>query len=276
MLVIPLILAGPLLIGSGCADTLLLSANHRQINTTGLGRQLVHVEGRDVECWIARSPGAAESEPQAFVLFFVGKGDRADRWIRIVADAWGNKPVEVWGMNYPGSGGSEGPADLSRVEPDAVAVYDKLRAEAPNRPVFVHASSFGTAVALSLAARRPVAGLVLHNPAPLRQLILGRYGWWNLWLVAVPVALQIPDDLDSVDNAAHCTAPVVFIQSGNDEVIPASYQALVINAYEGPKAQILEGGAGHSAPLSRQGSKQLRAWMSQRWDQVVPLTTTRR
>jgi len=45
--------------------------------------------------------------------------------------------------------------------------------------------------ALSVAARRPVAGLVLQNPPPLRQLIMGHYGWWNLWLVAGAVVLVL-------------------------------------------------------------------------------------
>jgi hypothetical protein len=40
-----------------------------------------------------------------------------------------------------------------------------------------------------VAANRPCAGLVLTNPPPLRNMILQRFGWWNLWLLATPVAL---------------------------------------------------------------------------------------
>jgi hypothetical protein len=29
-------------------------------------------------------------------------------------------------------------------------------------------------------------------------MILRRFGWWDLWLLAGPVALQIPKDLDSI------------------------------------------------------------------------------
>jgi len=32
------------------------------------------------------------------------------------------------------------------------------------------------------------ADLILTNPPPLRQLIMGHYGWWNLWLAAAPQA----------------------------------------------------------------------------------------
>ena len=50
-----------------------------------------------------------------------------------------------------------------------------------------------------VAANRPVAAIVLQNPPPLRQLILGHYGWWNLWLIATPVALGVPSELDSLN-----------------------------------------------------------------------------
>jgi len=79
-----------------------------------------------------------------------------------------------------------------------VALYDRVAPIAGSRPIFVEGASFGTAVALSVAARRPVAGVILKNPTPLRELILGAYGWWNLWLLASPVAARIPADLDAV------------------------------------------------------------------------------
>jgi hypothetical protein len=116
----------------------------------------------------------------------------------------------------------------------------------------------GTTAALCVVARRPVAGLVLHNPPPLRQLILGHYGWWNLWLLAIPVSAQIPHDLDSVANAARCHAPAVFVLSGADHVVPPQYQRLVVDAYAGPKRLIAVPGAPHNAPLPREAGQQLQ------------------
>src|SRR6185503_17191383 len=89
----------------------------------------------------AGGPGAA---PQAFVLFFVGKGARTEDWTAAVAEAWGPRPVEVWGVNYPGYGGSSGPAKLSGVGPAALAAYDELERVAEGRPVFLQGASFGT------------------------------------------------------------------------------------------------------------------------------------
>ena len=34
--------------------------------------------------------------------------DRAEHWVEAEAEAWNGRAVEVWGMNYPGFGGSTG------------------------------------------------------------------------------------------------------------------------------------------------------------------------
>lgn len=253
------------LLSAGCADQWVLSSNHESIDPGTARRKMLGVGGRNVECWIARSPGARDLEPRAFVLFFVGKGDRTERWIGAVANAWGARPVEVWGMNYPGSGGSDGPPRLAAVGPDAIATYDALKQVAGPRPIFIHAGSFGTTAALCVAARRHVDGLVVQNTPPLRQLILGHYGWWNLWLVAAPVAMQIPPDLDSRANAASCTAPAVFISAGADTLIPPRYHRLVIDAYAGPKRVIDMPGAGHDSPLTREAARQFNEGIDWLW-----------
>ena len=283
VLLLPLLacLAG----GCGVADRLVLGVNRAALDPAGADRRVVTVDGRAVECWVARSPGATSPaatspaattpgptsvpsgggrEPAAFVLLFVGRASRVEPWVAAVADSWGGRPVEVWGMNYPGFGGSDGPPRLDRVVPSAVGVYDAVRRVAGDRPVFCQASSLGTTAALALAARRPVAGLVLRNPPALRPLLLGYYGWWNLWLLAGPVALSVPADLDSVANARRVAAPAVFVTGGGDEVIPPAYQRPVVDAYAGPKRVIDVPGAHHADRLTQEAAAELadgRAWL---------------
>lgn len=259
-----LLLAYALMVPTGCvANLLVLGANHESIDHGSAQRKILRVDGRAVECWVARSPGAKGRELAAFSLMFTGKGGRVDQWIVMVADAWQDKPVEVWGMNYPGSGGSDGPVELKLVSPSAIGVYDALRSIAGSRPIFLQGASFGSATALSVAARRPVAGLILHNPPPLKQLILGNYGWWNLWLVAGPVAMQISDDLDALANARAATAPCVFILSGADHLVPPRYQQMVFRAYGGPKRVIDLPGLGHDAALPHSAAEELQR--DQQW-----------
>ena len=248
--------------------------NHETVNVTDAERKHVIVAGCKVECWVARSPGARTTEPRALVLFFVGKGDRTDRWTGAVASAWAEHPVEVWGMNYPGSGGSEGNADITKVIPDALAVYDAARQSLPGAPIFIHAGSFGTTVGLGVAARRPVVGLILQNPPPLRQLILGRYGWWNLWLLAGPVAMAVPPELDSITNAAKVAAPAIFILAGRDTTVPPEYQKKVVAAYAGEKRLVQMPWATHDDALSKEAATEFAKDLDWLWSNVLSFPTT--
>ncbi len=251
-------------------DRLILLENHRAIDPGGARQIVIPLESGDVETWVARSPAAVTAEPDAFILMFVGQGDRADRWVWKTAQGWGQRRIEVWGMNYPGSGGSSGPNQLSRVAPAALATYDYMASIAHGRPILVQGASLGTVPALCVAARRPIAALTLHNPVPLRQLVLGRQGWWNLWLLAIPVALQIPADLDSVANAAKTTAPAVFIVSDHDEVVPPAYHDLVVNAYGGTNRIVTVRGALHNSGIDASAQVELGSDIDWLWSQVVP------
>jgi hypothetical protein len=103
---------------------------------------------------------------------------------------------------------------------------------------------------LHVAATRPVAGVILQNPPPLRQFILGGHGWWNLWLLAAPVALSVPHDFDSIANARRCNAPAVFLNAERDGTVPLKYQEKIVAAYAGPKRVIFQRGADHVTPLN--------------------------
>jgi pimeloyl-ACP methyl ester carboxylesterase len=162
---------------------------------------------------------------------------------------WNNRAVEVWGMNYPGFGGSTGPAQLARMGPAALTAFDELQKIADDRPIIVFGASLGTTAALHIAAHRKVAGLILHNPPALRQIILRQFGWWNLWLFAGPMAYKIPADLDSVANARAIHAPAIFLLAEKDEVVAPKFQHLVVDAYSGEKRAIPLPGAGHNSPL---------------------------
>jgi pimeloyl-ACP methyl ester carboxylesterase len=161
-------------------------------------------------------------------------------------------------VNYPGYGGSTGPADLAAIPPAALAVYDHVAKLAGGKPIFLAGNSLGTTAALYVAASRPTAGLILQNPPALRNLILTRFGWWNLWLLAGPIALQVPKDLDSPTNAAKVTAPAVFVLADDDTLVVPANQRKTVNAYAGPKRVIrLKGG--HNDSISGDAERELVA-----------------
>jgi hypothetical protein len=249
----------------GCADRLLL---HPSTNHADAGRavaRFVDVDGRRVEIFTARSPAAADREPEGFVLEFCGNATRAEHITQFVADRWENHPVEVWVMNYPGFGRSDGPAKLASIPRAALATYDALKRIAGDRPVFMAGNSMGACPALHVASQRPCAGVILQNVPPLRRLILSRHGWWNLWLVALPIAWQVPVELNALDTAPRVTAPAIFIIGEQDTLVPPAYQRLIVAAYGGPTRVVALPAVGHWESLPPEAEQELRRAIDQLW-----------
>jgi pimeloyl-ACP methyl ester carboxylesterase len=244
----------------GCASKLILFPSHQPIDA-GTARRLLIPTGPDrvVETWVDRSPGASRgTEPQAYVIEFTGNATRAEQVASFAAARWGRRPIEAWMVNFPGYGGSTGPADLAAIPPAALAVYDHVARLANGRPIFLAGNSLGTTAALYTAANRPTAGLVLQNPPALRNLILTRFGWWNLWLLAAPVALQIPKELDSPTNAAKVTVPAVFTLAHDDTLVVTENQLKTVDAYAGPK-RVIHYSGGHNDGISGEAGRELDA-----------------
>jgi len=231
-------------------DHLILFPTRAPIDAGGAVRKTIPFQNGELEIWTAQSRRAQQqSRADVFILRFYGNADRADRWVTAEAEMWNERAVEIWGMNYPGFGGSTRPARLSRIGPAALAAFDELKLHAGDRPIVPYGASIGATAALHVAAQRPVAGLILHNPVPLREMILRRFGWWNLWLLAGPIALQIPRDLDSIENAKASHARAIFLLAERDEVVPPRYHRLVVNAFSGEKRVIALHGAHHNDPI---------------------------
>src|SRR5262245_45034253 len=98
-----------LIMGCGLTDRLLLYPPTGALpNTNGAVRFTLPSKEGDIEVWRARS---SDAEPEAFVLRFYGNADRADLWVG--GEARGLPfAAEMWGVNYPGFGGSGGSASL--------------------------------------------------------------------------------------------------------------------------------------------------------------------
>ncbi len=234
------------------ADHLILFPTTAPIDAGGAVRKTIPFQNGELELWTAKSHRAQQNgRADIYVLRFYGNADRAERWVAAEADEWNDRAVEIWGMNYPGFGGSTGPTRLSKIGSAALTVFDELKRHAGDTPIVPFGTSIGVTAALHVAASRPagIAGLILQNPPPLREMILRRFGWWNLWLLAGPVALQMPKDLDSIRNAKAIRAPAIFLLAEKDEVVPPHYHKLVVDAYAGEKRVIQLPGAYHNDPI---------------------------
>lgn len=232
------------------ADRLVLRPSRQPIDCNGKQRRLIDCACGTIEVW-TQSVGCCDpDQADVMVLKYVGMAGRAERANTTPLEYWPDLRGQVWAVNFPGYGGSSGQASLANVAEVARASYRAIADAAPGRPVFVVGNSLGTLSALLVAARFPTAGLILRNPLPLRELIVGRHGWWNLWLGAALIAGQVPAELCSIRNARSCQAPAVFISSQRDRVVPRSFQQKVIRGYAGPRRVVRLGDADHASPLT--------------------------
>ena len=254
-------------VGVGCADRFLLYPSRHPVDAGRAVPRRVEVDGRRVEVYVARSPKTLDGqEPEAFVLEFCGNATRAEHIAQFVADRWKQYPVEVWVMNYPGFGRSEGGAQLASIPGSALATYDELKRLAGDRRIFLAGTSMGATPALYVASERPCAGLILQNVPPLRRVILRRNGWWNLWLMALPVAMQVPGALNAPDTAPRVTAPAVFLVAERDTLVPPDDQRVVVESFAGPKRVIELADAGHNAPLTPAEEREVEAAIGWLWE----------
>jgi len=136
-----------------------------------------------------------------------------------------------------------------------------LAAIADGRPIVLLGYSLGTTAALYVAANRRVSGVVLQDPLALRQMILGQHGWWNLWLLAGPLALKVPIALDNVANAKAVQAPGIIVVDELDELVPPKYQALVIEAYAGNKQVVSVPDGVHISVLAGSALSRVQNWI---------------
>ncbi len=198
-----------------------------------------------------RSPSANCPEPRAFVLTLPGNAgsardqlSHAHQMLGPLTESFsgvedGRCGVIVFAMNYPGFGHSDGHATLRALGRAALDIYDALVEEADGRPIFVHGTSMGTTAALHISASRPEAapaGLILERGPDIPGLVMGRFGWWNGWLLAAPVAAALPRSARSVPNARRIDAvPALFVLGLHDRLVRPPNGFRVYDAYRGPK-----------------------------------------
>lgn len=267
-------------IGTGCmigcrplANQLLLFPSRDPIRSTA-GAQFIpdpDAPDRQIECFVDEYGPAG---PVRFsVLSLTGNAGRAEWTIDYTAELFRyafDEPVRfrVLAVNYAGYGRSESSADLRKLGSAARAGYRELRAKSDSGPIFVHGLSIGSTAALHLGRTldddpdRP-AGLLLEKAPDLWRLIVWRHGWWNLWLIALPVGWGVPVSARSDRNAPEVSnIPALFVVATEDEIIPPSYVQGIAKRYAGPKRTI-EAKAGHNDPVQPRNTPELRA--SLRW-----------
>lgn len=244
----------------GCASAFVL---HPDSGASAPAEHQLFVDSPDgrLEILVVRRGGAGRCEPSLFVLEFIGNSGAASASSlpRRIADS---APMEIWVVNYNGFGASEGRATLRSIPRAALSAYDAIAERAGSRPIVTYGFSLGSIPALHVAGERPVKAAIMRNVPCVSRLIMSRWGWWNLWLAAIPTVAQVPRSFSCQGNARRAKAPGFFLMSERDEVCPLRHQELTYRDYAGPKQVVLMKGARHNDAVPEAAQEELLRWLA--------------
>ncbi|MDX2164511.1 MAG: alpha/beta hydrolase [Gammaproteobacteria bacterium] len=121
-----------------------------------------------------------------------------------------NKGFAIFAYDYQGYGTSTGKPTAANAYTDSRTAYNYLTEKLHVSPshIIVYGRSLGAAVAINLAVRKPVAGLIMESP----------------FLTAYRAITQIPifmfDKFRNIDKIQIIKCPVLIIHGKKDTVIP--------------------------------------------------------
>src|SRR6266853_526071 len=190
------------------------------------------------------------------LLWFYGNGETIAAIWPIVRE-FQPPGTAVVVVDYPGYGGSAGRATEAGLYAAADAAYAALVARPgidPDR-IYVYGRSLGSAVATWVAARHPVAGLILESPftsagAMARQL----YALLPRFIVHL--------SLDNLGRMRQIRCPVLVFHGDADRLVPTAMGREVAAAAAGPVELVLIHGAGHNDTYDVGG----RAYREKVWE----------
>jgi fermentation-respiration switch protein FrsA (DUF1100 family) len=166
-----------------------------------------------------------------FLAFHGNAGNIADRAdvYKFLRDAPGN----VLALEYRGYGKSEGTPSESGLYLDAEAGFDYLVSSQRISPrnIISFGQSLGTAIAVHLAARREVGGIVLEAPFPSASRVVRQKLWFFPGL-----SLLVLGQFDTEHELQNVRAPVLIVHCIQDPVISFQLGKAVYEGAQEPKS----------------------------------------
>jgi len=197
--------------------------------------EVTAADGTVLRGWIAR--GAADPAPA--VIYFGGNAEEVS-WA--LADARWPRAWTIVALNYRGYGASGGKPGERALLADGLAIFDAVAAREGIDATRIAAfgRSLGTAVATHVAARRPVAAVVLVSPYDSMAAIGSHHYPW------LPVSLLLRHRFDAIADAPRCRAPLLAIVGGEDTIVPPARSQALYDAWGGAKTWHSIRGADHN------------------------------
>ena len=190
------------------------------------------------------SPMSAEVSPTSArrltVLFLhCNAGNISQRLekLQILADLG----VDTFIIDYRGYGRSEGQPGEAGTYLDAEAAYEYLTKILNREPrtILVYGESLGSAIAVDLATKHPVAGVIIEEAFTS----VGDVG--QKMFPFLPVRWLVRNKYDTLSKIGHINAPLLIFHSRNDELFDMRNAQRLLAAAKEPK-QLVELTGGHN------------------------------
>lgn len=191
--------------------------------------ELPRPDGARQFAWAMR-PRAREAD--AWALFLHGNDATiASRMNILHYEQLRTLGLNVLAPEYRGYGGLDGVPSEQGLYADARAAYEYLRnrARVPADRIVIYGWSLGGAVAVDLASQVPHAALILEGaPASLVNIGQQQYPFF-------PIRLIMRNPFEAVLRIGRVKAPILFLHSAADEIVPVSEGRLLYDLATAPK-----------------------------------------
>ena len=155
-------------------------------------------------------------------------------------------PANVLAVEYRGYGRSEGQPSEIGLYQDAEAAWEYAvhnKGISPNR-VILFGASLGTAVAVELASKRDVAGVVLVAPFPSSKAVARR-----VYPFLPGAGYVVPSKFDTAEKLTRVRAPIFIAHCTGDPVMPFALGEEVYRLAGEPKTFLRVEGSYHEEAL---------------------------
>jgi pimeloyl-ACP methyl ester carboxylesterase len=193
-------------------------------------------DGVELHGWLVRNQ---EPDGRPFLIYYGGNGEELSWNVPRFTEL----PIAgVLLVNYRGYGDSQGQPSSSALTADAAFIFDELVRREGLSPdeIVLMGRSLGSGVAVDLAARRPVAGLILVTPFDRLSSIASHH------YPFLPVRLLMRHEMDSIGLAPEVAAPSLVILAERDRTVPPQYGRRLHEALAGRAELVTVAGADHN------------------------------
>ena len=157
------------------------------------------------------------------------------------------KGYSVFAYDYQGYGTSSGQPSEKNAYKDIDAAYEYLvkQLNVSADRIIAHGRSVGAAVAIDLASRRKLAGLIVES------------SFVSAFRAVTRIRITPFDKFNNIDKIKKVKCPVLMIHGKDDRIIGLWHSEKLFEAANKPKLKFWVDGAGHNNLLSKAG---IRYW----------------